>query len=344
MITIHDVARKANVSPSTVSRVINNNSSISDATAKKVLMAIEELGYEPNIVARNFRKKETRILLVLVPNTTNPYYTHILSGINDTARKLGYSSFICNTQGDEQQERDALDLLAKKRADGAILLATEPGSLWLAKNRAKYPLVQCSEYDPNIPITHVCIDNYQAACDIVEYLLQLGHKKIGTISSKNKYLSTRHRMEGYIDTLEKVGIPVRKEYIFHASEDYSFESGNEGALQLMSLPDPPTALFCISDMLAQGAILGIQEMGLHVPDDVSVIGFDDVDQTTRYHPYVTTMAQPCYEIGQKATELVCSIIEENGASKERPLKYILPHKLIVRETTNPQTKSTLEEN
>ena len=335
MITIHDVARKANVSPSTVSRVINHNSSISEATTKKVMLAIDQLGYEPNILARNFRKKETRILLVLIPNITNPYYSHILSGISDTARDLGYSSFICNTQGNEQQEKDALDMLAKKRADGAILLATEPGSAWLAKNRGKYPLVQCSEFDPNIPIPHVCIDNYQAACDVVEFLIQLGHKKIGTISSKNKYMSTRHRLEGYKDTLEKAGLPIREDYIYYASEDYSFESGKEGAQLLMSVPEPPTALFCISDMLAQGAVLGIQEMGLSVPGDVNVIGFDDVDQTTRYHPYVTTMAQPCYEIGQKATQLLCTLIEENGSLKDRPLKYILPHQLIERETTKP---------
>jgi DNA-binding LacI/PurR family transcriptional regulator len=335
MISINDVAIRANVSPSTVSRVINKNSRISKATSEKVLKAIAELGYEPNIVARNFRKQETRILLVLIPNITNPYYSHILSGISDTARDLAYSSFICNTQGNQQQESDALDMLAKRRADGAILLATEPDSSWLIKNKDKYPLVQCSEFDPNLPITHVCIDNYQAACDIVNYLLELGHRKIATISSTNKYISTKQRLDGYTDTLKKANISFREEYVCYASDDYSFESGQIAARILMSLEDPPTAIFCISDTLAQGAVLKIQEMGLHVPKDVSLIGFDDVDQTTRYHPYITTMAQPCYEIGKKATQLLCNLIKQDGVYEHKPSKHILPHKLIVRETTAP---------
>ena len=337
MVTILDVAEEAGVSAATVSRVINNNPNISKATTKKVWLAAEKLGYEPNMLARSFRKKETRIILVLVPNITNPYYAHILSGISDTTRALGYSSFICNTQGDREQEKEVLDMLARRRADGAILLATELGAGWLKKYIEKYPIIQCSEYDPEVPIPHVCIDNYKAARDVVHYLLELGHTQIGTISSNNNYISTQLRLQGYNDELVEAGIQRKSEYIYYASIDYSFESGRIGAQTLLAQKNPPTAIYCVSDVLAQGAIEGAKEMGLSVPEDVTIVGFDDVEQTTRYHPHLTTTAQPCSLIGKKATELLVDCIAGQDLEKFRNenLEFILPHKLVVRESSAP---------
>lgn len=337
MVTIVDVAKEANVSPATVSRVINHNHSISKKTAEKVWAAAEKLGYEPNMLARSFRKQETRIILVLVPNITNPYYAHILSGISDTTRALGYSSFICNTQGEEAQELEVLDMLRKRRADGAILLATEEGTSWLREYSGRFPVVQCSEYDPAVPVPHVCIDNYNAARDVVRYLLELGHRRIGTISSENRYVSTQLRLQGYRDELRAAGIEPQDEYVHFASVDYSFKSGRDGAKKLLQLPQPPTALFCISDVLAQGAVTGAGEIGVAVPRQLTVVGFDDVDHTTRYHPYITTMAQPCYEIGQKATELlhkrIKSTMKKGSLAQPAQVEHILPHKLIVRESS-----------
>ncbi len=330
MVTIIDVAKEANVSPSTVSRVLNDTGMISPATVEIVYQAVKKLGYEPNVLARSFRKKETRTILILTPNMTNPYYSNILSGISDMSREMNYSSFICNTTAGTAQVKEMLNMLPKHRADGVILLASEMGETWLRDFSENYPIVQCSEFDPDIQIPHVSIDNYKAAVEAIHYLIRIGHRKIGTISSTNRYLSTQLRMQGYKDALIEAGIEPEERFIANAGKDYSYASGCLAANQLLSQPDPPTALFCISDVLAMGAINTAKKIGLRVPQDVSVIGFDDVEQTAMFSPQLTTVAQPCYALGQKCAELLLkNLARGESISKET----ILPHKMVIREST-----------
>lgn len=330
MITILDVAKEANVSASTVSRVLNNSGMISQNTVDCVYKAVEKLGYEPNMLARSFRKKETRTILILTPNMTNPYYSNILSGISDMSRGMSYSSFICNTTGGTDQVKETLDMLPKHRADGAILLASEKGEKWLKEYADEFSIIQCSEYDPEIPIPHVSIDNYKAAIEAVRLLICLGHKKIGTISSVNKYLSTELRLKGYRDALLEAGIEPSDRYISYAGKDYNYQSGCKAAETLLSQKDRPTALFCISDVLAIGAVNTAKQMGLNIPRDISIIGFDDVEQTAMFSPKITTVAQPCYALGQKSAELLCRNLAEGEAV---PMETVLPYKMIVREST-----------
>jgi len=338
MATIVDVANAAQVSVATVSRVLNGKSTLESEKAKRVLQAVKDLQYVPNSTARNLRRNVSRVILVLVPNITNPYYAHIVSGIGDAARQQGYSTLLCNTQGDQRQEERVLRHLARRQADGAILLATELGSEWLRPYAQLYPIVQCSEYDPDVKIPRVTIDNYQAVREIMAYLRDLGHTRIGIISSKNQYSSTALRMRAYRDALEEMGLPVQEEYIRSAAVDYTFGSGFEAARGLLSQEMRPTALFCISDMLALGAIASAQEMGFRVPEDVTVIGFDDVEHTTMFHPYVTTMVQPCYDIGFQAMETLGQLLGQQDV----PLKKLLPHRLIVRESSAPYPQSVLD--
>jgi LacI family transcriptional regulator, repressor for deo operon, udp, cdd, tsx, nupC, and nupG len=329
--TMADVAREAGVSVATVSRLLNNQETVSPDTAVRVFAAIKKLSYEPNILARNFRKNESRVILVISPNVTNPYYAHILSGIGDAATKSGYSALICNTEDDEAREREALDMLKKRRADGAILMASNIGCQWLLEYANKYPLVQCSEYDPNVDIPHVSIDNYKATQEAMEYLITLGHKQIAIISSENEYISTSLRLKAYKDTLEKHGIMPKEDYIISASRDYSFKSGKSTAKELLMVSPRPTAIFCISDTLALGAITAAKELGINVPDEVTVIGFDDVEHTTMFHPYITTVAQPCYELGKQSTNLLYAQMTQG---KEMSRQLILDHKLIIRESSS----------
>lgn len=332
MSTIVDVSRHAGVSVATVSRVLNGKGHVSPEIAGRVRTAIAELEYAPNVSARNLRRKERRILLVLAPNFTNPYYAHIISGISQATRQRGYSAFLFDTEGQREQDEAALRTLSQHQADGAIVLATELGSDWLSAYAAKYPLVQCSEFDPNLDIPHVCIDNYQAALDVMNYLLSLGHKRIGLISSVNRYNSTALRLQGYRNAMEAAGLPILTEHIRYAAADYAFASGLEAARSLLSQEKRPTALFCISDMLALGALASAQEMGFRVPQDVTIVGFDDVEQTTMFHPHMTTMAQPCFALGQRVTELLLEQIAGEPVQRE----VLLPHRLMVRESSAPR--------
>lgn len=332
MATIADVAREAQVSVATVSRLLNNQGTVSPETAARVYAAIEKLSYEPNLLARNFRKKQSRVILILSPNVTNPYYVRILAGIGDAGAEVGYSTLIYNTGDDQEREREALDMLKKRRADGAILMSSNMDCGWLLEYADRFPLVQSSEYGPEVDIPHVSIDNYLAAKEAMEYLFGLGHRRIATISANNEYISTKLRLDGYRDTLEERGITPREDYIAFASRDYTFKSGKSCARELLSVNPRPTAIFCISDTLALGAITAAQEMGYQVPQDLTVIGFDDVEYTTMFHPYITTVAQPCYEIGRQAAQLLFAQFIPNTPV---PRQVVLDHRLIVRESSGP---------
>lgn len=336
MATIHDVAARAGVSIATVSRVLNGKTK--GPAAARVMEAVEALAYVPNPAARNLRHSESRVILILAPNMTNPYYASIALGINRTAYDMGFTPLLYNTFGSRRTTQERLSLLERRQADGAILMAPEQGSEWLAGYASRYPIVQCSEYDPDVPIPHVCVDNYRAAREATAYLRRLGHKRIGIISSVNRYVSTDLRLRGYLDELRSSGLPAGEAYIRRAAEDYSFKSGFDAAASLLSQEERPTALFCISDMLALGAIASAQEMGFKVPRDVSIVGFDDVEYTTMFHPYVTTVAQPREEIGVKAVELLAELMA-GGRVREQVL---LPHKLIPRETTAPRHREAME--
>jgi DNA-binding LacI/PurR family transcriptional regulator len=183
---------------------------------------------------------------------------------------------------------------------------------------------------PSVDIPHVSIDNYKASQDALEYLIELGHKRIAMISSENDYISTHLRMEGYKNTLQKHGIIPNENYLILASRDYSFKSGKAKAKELLNINPRPTAIFCISDTLALGAITAAKELGLNVPEDVTVIGFDDVEHTTMFHPYITTVAQPCYELGKQSAYL---LYDQMTQKKVLPRQMILNHQLIVRESS-----------
>lgn len=329
MATIADVAREASVSVATVSRVLNKQNTVTPETSERVYRAIEKLSFEPNMSARNLRRNETRVILIVAPNITNPYYAHILTGIGDAASESKYSALIYNTAGDETREKAGLDMLKKRRADGAILLATTKNSMLINEYARKYPIVQCSEYTLNLDLPRVSIDNYKAAADIMEYIVSLGHKRIATISSCNDYISTALRLQGYKNVLTAHGIEIHQEYIALANADYSFKSGKSAAFKLLQQKNRPTAIFCISDILALGAITAAKELGLRVPEDLSVIGFDDVDDTTMFHPYITTVAQPCYELGKESFRVLNACMN-NG--EEINKKIVLPHKFIIRES------------
>lgn len=329
MTTIADVATQAGVSVATVSRVINKTAQATPQTRDKVLRAITALDYHPNLPARNLRRHQTGAILILTPNMTNPFYASILMGIGDTAAKLGSAAFICNTGDDPARSTAALDRLRRHQADGAIILSIDTDATWLTDYAAQFPIVQCAEFQPGRPIAHVSIDNYTASRDVMAYLLGLGHRRIAHISAANSYQSTAARLAGYCDATAKAGLPWRPDYVTQGSADYSFASGKQAAQHLLGLENPPTALYCISDTLALGALVAAQESGLRVPDDISITGFDNVTETEMIRPYLTTLAQPCYELGQTATRMLDDLINHRAPA----LECVLGHRLVIRESS-----------
>ncbi|MDR2908843.1 MAG: LacI family DNA-binding transcriptional regulator [Oscillospiraceae bacterium] len=327
--TIIDVAKAAGVSVATVSRVINKNGAVSLRTAQRVERVIRETGYVPNQAARNLRKHENMTVTILAPNFTNPYYSHILAGIGDAGQELGYSVFIRNIQFGRPEIED---IMRNQRADGLVLLAGEHNAEWLAEYAAEAPIVQCCEYVEGIGLPQVSIDNYRAAYEATEYLLNLGHRRIASILADNGHISTGLRQRGYQDALRDAGVPLRPQYTVKASPDYSYNSGYIMANKLLSLPERPTAIFAISDILALSAIAAAADRGLSVPADLSVIGFDDVDYTTMFHPHLTTVAQPCYEIGRLS---IIALHEFKKTFPSPPAVPFMPHRLILRESAMP---------
>lgn len=330
MATVEDVAREAGLSVATVSRVLNNSSSVRPETAARVREAIDRLGYVPNVSARNLRRNESRAILLLSPNFTNPFYAHVMTGVIEEARRYGYDVLLCSTAGNADKERKLLEMLHNRRADGAILLACTRQHHWIKRYADRYPLVVCPEYVPELDVPHVSIDNRGAAREAVRYLIGLGHRRIGMIGADNDYLSTCLRMEGYCDALREAGLQRYESDFGLASGDYSFASGHTCAHGILSQTERPTALFCVSDILALSVISAAQERGIAVPDGLTVVGFDDVDYTTMLHPFLTTIRQPCTQLGEQSVRLLLELMQGRQPAQRQ---LTLPYQLIERESS-----------
>lgn len=328
MPTISDVAAKAGVSVATVSRVINGSSKVSPETLIKVKQAIAELNYRPNLLGRALRKTKSERVLVLLPNIANPFYAEIVKGIEDVANKNGYSIMLCNTDSNLEREKKYIKMLKSHLADGAILMASEMTCEELTELSHEIPIVQCCEYKVGIPITHVSIDNEMAAYKAVNHLIGLGHKKIAFIGAKNQFLSSSLRKDGYIRALNEAGIDFDPAYCGYG--DYSYKSGFRIMKQLLSLETRPTAVFCISDLMAVGAIRSAMEEELRVPEDLAVCGFDNIYFSRMFKPTLTTVSQPMHDLGCTAMEALINIIEEKSTE---PMHYFMEHELIIREST-----------
>lgn len=331
MLTIVDVARKAGVSIATVSRVLNHQGRVAEAYRERVMAAVKELEYVPNVTARNLRRNESRAIFIQVPNNTNNYYAHIIEGISQAAYERGYSAFLCNTDSNHARDVELFSRLKRHEADGAIMLSAELGSDWVRPYAEKYPIVQSSEFDPQVDVAHVSINNYGAAREVMSYLVSLGHRRIAMISCDNLYYSTVQREKAYCSAMRSLGLSPQDEMIVRVQPGYSFQSGFDAAMHILQGDRVPTALFCVGDMIALGAIAAAQQLGLRVPEDLTVTGFDDVEFTTMFHPYLTTVKQPCLEIGRRAMEVLYQQIQGNTAPRE----VVLPYEFVIRESSAP---------
>lgn len=329
MPTIQEVAKQAGVSVATVSRVLNNSSVVSVKTRNKVQLVIDELNYQPNLLGRNLRRSETRMILVMLQNIANPFYSKIIKGIEDKAHENDYNVLICNTNTDIHLENVYLDFLRNKLVDGVIFACTAMGTEEFNKLAEQYPVVLCNEYNSKLKAPVVTIDNEVAGYDAISHLIKVGHKRIAMISVNNVG-SSHDRINGYKRALQDASLEFNEEYIVYQS--YSYKGGIRGIKELFELEEPPTAVFCISDLIAVGAVKELKRRGLKVPQDVAVVGFDNNSIAPMYEPSITTIAQPRYDIGKKSMEIMLERIKGNLKNNQI---VKLEHELIVRDSTFP---------
>ncbi|MHB1394480.1 MAG: LacI family DNA-binding transcriptional regulator [Clostridia bacterium] len=329
MFTIRDVAKLSGVSVATVSRVMNDSSAVAPKTRAKVLDAIKELNYQPNLLGRDLRRSETKRILVLLPTISNSFYSNIVKGIEDVAHRNDYTTMLCNTDSDSNRENVYLEMLRNRLSDGLILMGPEISRKELEILGKDFPVVQCCEYIEGANVSHISIDNFKASVKAVNHLINAGHKRIGLICCKNRFISTSQRIEGYRNALESAGLEYDPGLVQYVN-DYEFKSGLRAMEQLLKMPNQPTAIFALSDTVAIGAIRRIMENELRVPEDIAVVGFDDISFASMFNPALTTIAQPKYDLGCAAMELLLK--QMNGEVIE-PQSLYLEHELIIREST-----------
>lgn len=328
-VSISAVADHAGVSVATVSRVMNDQQGVRPKTRDKVLLSVAALGYRMNHLARNLRTAESRMLLTMVPDVGNPFYAQILRGIDTVAREHGYFVLLCDTGADEGRERSYFDLLRMHRADGAICLDPDTIQHALANEAATLPWVACCEFDPAMPVPYVGIDNRRAAADAVGHLLSRGHRRIGLINSDERYSYARQRQLGYMDALAGADLDARPQWR-RTVQSLDYEAGAAAALEMMAQPDAPTAIFAVSDTLAIGVLSGLRQLGKRVPEDVAVIGFDDIAVAAQIDPGLSTVAQPMRALGETAARLLLQRLADPQIAVPGVL---LDHQLVLRGST-----------
>jgi len=327
-ITSKDVAELAGVHPSTVSRVIHNDPRISSKTKEKVFLIIKKIGYKPNAVARGLKTKRTNTLGILIPDITNPFFAEIARGVEDAASKNGFNVVLCNTDDRLRKERTYLEILREKRVDGLILgTAHIKDRSILELEKEKFPYILISRNTESLDKNCIIIDDIAGGIMAAEYLIKLGHQRIAHITGPLRTRSALDRLKGYQIALAKFGINYQEELLKEG--DFRIEGGYRAMKRLLKLKDPPSAIFAANDLLALGAMQVIQKEGYNIPEDFSIIGFNDIALSSFVYPPLTTIRQPMLEMGRLAVKILLKIINNQEEIQRR---IILSPKLVIRKS------------
>lgn len=329
MTTIKEVAARAGVSSATVSHVLNNTRYVSDVVKERVQRAMDEMGYRPNVLARSLRQGKTKTLGLILPDSANPFYAELGHALETSAFLKNYNLILCNSDSAIDREHLYFDLLLDKQVDG-IILDTEEKDPFDIKKRlpAEYPIVLVDrDFSENIFDT-VLTDNTLGGYLATRYLIELGHRRIACVTGPMNLLGSVNRLQGYQKALTEFGILEDPSLIYHG--DFTASSGHEAAHHLLKLPGLPTAVFVGNDMMAIGFLRSSIEIGLRIPEEISIVGFDNLELGMYMHPTITSFAQPKEEIGEKAIQLLLNRIEN---PKTPPQRILIPPRIIIREST-----------
>ncbi len=330
--TITDVAKLARVSIQTVSAVINQKPGISHQTTKRVLQAVDDLDYHPNILASSLRARRSLTVGVLIPSITNPFFPELVRGAEDLAHKNGYSLFLCNSDNDPRKEVSYLKLFLRHNVAGII--ATHDPNRPLREQFLKrfiaqgIPVALLGSSPLETAALFVAVDHEQGSRTATDHLLELGHRRIGIITPPPNGQICAKRLAGFLNALTAVSLPADPELIFDGG--FEVADGQTGARKLMALRRPPSAIVAANDLVAIGAINALRKLGRRVPQDVSVIGYDDIQLAALFEPGLTTIAQPLYEMGTQAMLAILNRIKDRNLPEE---VVEFPTRLVVRDST-----------
>ncbi len=332
MITIADVAKRAGVSKMTVSRVINDSGYIRPDTRERVEKAIAELGYIPNALARGLRFKQTRTIALIVTDITNPFFTTLARGVEDTASEDDFSVIFCNTDESPDEEARYVNVLIQKQVDGLLLVpaGVTTESVELLRTH-ELPFVLLDRHIPHVQADVVCGDHEQGAYELIRHLVELGHQRIAVLSGPMEVSSAAERVAGCRRALAEADLSHLVTPVYYGP--FTIEGGYEAARQALSVAPRPTALFAANNFIAVGALRAIRDAGLRVVDDVSIVTFDDLSASYQIEPFLTMVEQPAYELGQRATALLLSRLAGEGPSE--PQTITLSNTFLLRKSSGP---------
>lgn len=327
-VSLRDVAKHAGVSLGTASKIVNNTGNVNDKMREDVLKAVKELNYIPNVIARSLKTNLTYTIGIIIPEISNTFFSEVISGIQDVFETVGYSVLIYNTHLDSHAEIKAFQVFNQK-VDGIIFVSnTINSALMKVLNELTIPLVLISTYAKGF--ISLNIDNKKAAYTAVDYLCKAGHNKIAVLSGKEEDLNAGYpRMTGYRQAMKDNGLKIPNEYI--KIGNYKFDDGIKHMTELLALRDRPTAIFAASDAMAIGALNTALSKGFRVPEDISIIGFDDIEFASYCYPALTTIQQPRYEMGKDGAYKLNQLIHKTPVEVKN---YIFDFEFILRDSTD----------
>jgi len=329
---IKELAEKLDLSPTTVSRVLNGKSKnfrISQETSRKVLDAAQKYHYFPNRIARGLKLEKTETIGLIIPDIANPYFGSIAKTIEVEARNSGYSIILCDSLDDEVTEAELLQLLAGRKVDGIIIAPTGKSSRHVTEiQQLGIPVMVIDRYLPGTELPFVTTDNYLGGLLATEHVIEMGHRNIACIQGINGNSTNTDRVKGYRDALQKHGIPVNESMIL--GTDFGEENGYIQTKKLLANSEYPTAIFALSNLISLGTLRALNEAGLSVPDDISIVSFDEQPYSAFLACPMTTVEQPREEIGRLAFQFLLNKIKNNKEVKRE--NTMLKPRLIIRES------------
>jgi LacI family transcriptional regulator len=334
--TIKEVAQRAGVSPATVSRALSGSAGVREPLRSRILEAAQSLSYSPNRAARDLRARSSRAVGVLIPDIENPFFTSVVCGIEEVIGKTDYSLLLANYNEDPDQETRRLELFRAEGVRGLIFAASRtPSSLYAELGKAGMALVAVSRGLPRLRIDQVTVANREGALAATSHLIELGHKRIAIINGPLVFTTARDRQAGYEDALRDSGLAVDENLVVNCT--FKQAAGYSAMRQLLELANPPSAVFAGSNLLTLGALQAIHERNLAIPEEIAIVGFDEMPWAMSLRPPLTTIAQPAFEIGRTAAELLLARVREPSLPGRQ---VVLETRLVVRSSCGSESTKT----